>query len=70
MAGLFGGMALGAAIVLMYGIFVLISALVGTRPAATTYFAKQAFYIPLAIFLGVSLVFGVIGLIIGKMGRR
>jgi hypothetical protein len=70
MAGLFGGAALGAAIVLMYGIFVLIAAIVGTKPAAAAYFNNQAFYIPFGIFLGVALVVGVFGLIIGKMGRR
>jgi hypothetical protein len=69
-AAAFGGLALGGAIMLMYGIFVLIAALVGTRPAAATYFAKQAFYIPFAIGLGVALVLAVFGLIIGKMGRR
>jgi hypothetical protein len=70
MAAAFGGAALGGAIVLMYGIFVLISALVGTKPAATTYFKGQEFYIPFAIFVGVSLVLGVIGAIVGRMGRR
>jgi len=70
MAGAFGGAALGAALVLLYGIFCLIAALVGTRPQAVTYFAKQSFYIPFLLFIGVSIVFGVIGLIIGKMGRR
>jgi hypothetical protein len=65
-----GGLALGAAALLLYGIFVLIAALVGTRPAAATYFAKQPFYIPFAIGIGVAAVLGVVGLIIGKMGRR
>jgi hypothetical protein len=69
-AAAFGGLALGAAAMLMYGIFVLIAALVGTRPAAATYFAKQPFYIPFAIGIGVAAVLGVFGLIIGKMGRR
>jgi hypothetical protein len=69
-AAAFGGAALGGAIMLMYGIFVLIAALVGTRPAAATYFAKQQFYIPFLIGVGVSVVLAIFGLIIGKMGRR
>jgi hypothetical protein len=70
MAAAFGGLALGGAVMLMYGLFVLIAALVGTRPAAAMYFAKQQWFIPWAIGLGVAAVLGVFGLIIGKMGRR
>jgi hypothetical protein len=69
-AAAFGGAALGGAVMLMYGLFVLIAALVGTRPAAATYFAKQQFYIPFLIGVGVSVVLAIFGLIIGKMGRR
>jgi hypothetical protein len=66
----FGGAALGGFVVLLFGMFVLISALVGTYPDATKYFQKTSWFMPVVYGLGVAIVFGVIGLIGGKMGRK
>jgi hypothetical protein len=66
----FGAAALGGFAVLLYGMFVLVSALVGAYPPATSYFKDQAFYIPAVYGLGVALVFFIIGMVAGKMGRR
>jgi hypothetical protein len=70
MAVAFGGFALGGAIFVLFGIYVLIAALVGAYPDATSYFADKAFYIPFAFGLGVAVVCLVFGLLAGKMARR
>jgi hypothetical protein len=66
MAPAFGGMALGGFAVLLYGMFVLISALVGTHPDAASTFAKTSPLLVTAYGLGVAIVFFVIGLGLGK----
>lgn len=66
----FGGAALGGFVALLFGLFVLISALVGTYPEATKYFRSTSWYMPVVYGLGIAIVFGVFGLIVGKMGRK
>jgi hypothetical protein len=66
----FGGASLAGFAILLYGMYVLISALVGAYPGATSYFRNTAFYIPLAYGLGAALLFFVIGMLAGKGMRR
>lgn len=70
MALAFGAMSLAGFVMLLYGMYVLIAALVGATPAATSYLKNTAFYIPAAIGLGLALVFFVVGLVMGKATRR
>jgi hypothetical protein len=70
MAPAFGGLALGGFAVLLYGMFVLVSALVGAYPGATSYFKNTAFYMPAVYGLGIAIVFFVIGMLMGKVARR
>jgi hypothetical protein len=70
MALAFGAMALAGFGVLLFGAFVLISALVGTHPGATAYFATTPIYMPIVFGLGLVIVLFIIGAIVGRMGRR
>ena len=72
LAPAFGGAALGGAIVVMVAIYILLSAVAGTRPDLTTQFAKGNPLIPALYGLGVVALCFVVGLIIGKTtsGRR
>jgi hypothetical protein len=70
MAPAFGGAALAAAGVCLFGAFVLISSLVGTRPDIVQWFKAQSPFIAVAMGLGITLVFFVFGLIFGKLGKR
>ena len=54
----------------LFGAFVLISSLVGTRPEAVQWFKTQSPFIAVALGLGITLVFFVAGLIFGKLGKR
>jgi hypothetical protein len=66
----FGAAALCAALVILFGAYVLISAMVGTYPQATQWFAKQATWMAAVIGLGAALVFFIFGLLIGKTLAR
>ena len=72
MAPAFGGAALAAAGVLMFGIFVLLAALAGTMPDAIRYFDKDKWYMSLVYGFGAVIVLFIIGMLIGKTtaGRR
>jgi hypothetical protein len=70
MAGAFGGAALGGAIFLLFAIYVLISALVGAYPDATSYFDKKGLLIPFAFGCGVAAVCAVLGGLLGRVARR
>ncbi len=65
-AAAFGAAALCAALTMLFGAYVLISAMVGTYPQATQWFATRNPLIPAAIGAGASLVFFIFGLLIGK----
>jgi hypothetical protein len=68
-ASAFGAAALGASLFLIVGSLVLTSAVVGTRPGIVQTLTEQSFVILLGIGLGVALIFGVVGLLIGKSAR-
>ena len=68
-ASAFGAAALGASLFLIVGALVLTSAVVGTRPNLVKTLTEQSFVILLAIGFGLALVFGVIGLLVGKSAR-
>ena len=68
-ASAFGAAALGASLFLIVGALVLTSAVVGTRPGLVKTLTEQSFFILLGIGFGVALVFGVIGLLVGKSAR-
>ncbi len=65
-----GGAALGATLVVLFGIFVLTSAMAGYRPGILQTFAEYSLWVLAGIGLVVSIVFFVIGLIIGKATTR
>jgi hypothetical protein len=66
----FGAAALCAALVVMYGAFVLICAMVGTAPQAITFFAKLNPLMSGLFGLGAALIFFIIGLLVGKALAR
>jgi hypothetical protein len=70
MAPAFGAAALAGFAALLFGVFVLLSALAGTWPEATKYFDNQPFYMFILFGMGGVLVLFVLGLIVGKMARR
>jgi hypothetical protein len=65
MALAFGGAALGGFVMLLYGLYVLISAVVGASPG---YFRTAPLWMPAIIGLGIALVFAIIGAIAGRAG--
>jgi hypothetical protein len=68
-ASAFGAAALGASLFLIVGALVLTSAVVGTRPGLVQTLTEQSFWILLGIGAGLALVFGVVGLLVGKSAR-
>jgi len=68
-AGMFGGMALAASLFLLVGALVLTSAVVGTRPGLVQTLTDMKFIVVFGIGLGLALIFGIIGLLIGKSAR-
>lgn len=68
MAPAFGAMALAGFAVLLYGMFVLISALVGAHPDAASYFDKTSPFVIAAYGLGLAVLLFVAGMLIGKAG--
>jgi hypothetical protein len=68
-AGAFGGAALGASLFLIVGALVLTSAVVGARPGLVQTLTQYSFIVLAAIGLGLALVFGIVGLVIGKSAR-
>lgn len=72
MAPAFGGAAFAAAIVSLFGIFVLMSAVLGTRPASVTWFAERslALWPIVGIGFGLVLFFFIGGVVAGRLGKR
>ena len=68
-AAAFGGAALAASLFLMLGGLVLTSAVVGSRPGIVATLTKQNFLVVAGIGLGLALVFGIVGLLVGKSAR-
>jgi hypothetical protein len=69
MAAAFGGAALGAAFVLLFGIYILLSAVAGTHPDAAKYFGdapQHGWYMAALFGFGIVLVCFIIGLLVGK----
>jgi len=69
-AAAFGAAALAAALCLLFAAYVLISAMVGTHPPATVYFADKNPFMPALFGLGATVIFFVIGLLVGKTMAR
>jgi hypothetical protein len=72
LAPAFGGAALAAALVSLFGLFVLTSAVLGTRPASVEWFATKniSLVVGAAIFMGLVVFFFVGGLVVGRLGKR
>ena len=72
LAPAFGGAALAAAGVAIFGIFVLVSAVLGTRPPAVEWFATKniTIWAGAGMGFGAVLLFFVFGLIIGRLVKR
>jgi hypothetical protein len=71
MAPLLGGMALGAALMVLFGGLAVMSAVLETSPEPLAWFdfAAHAFLITAGIGIGVSLLFGAIGMVLGRAVR-
>lgn len=68
-AGAFGGAALAASLFLLLGCLVLTSAVVGTRPGLVQTLTEQGFLVVFGIGIGLVLIFGIVGLLVGKSAR-
>ena len=68
----FGAMSLGAALFLMFALFALVAAAVGTQPDPVKYFSEKdnAFMLIAAMGAGVAILFLAFGKLIGMSGRR
>lgn len=72
LAPAFGGVALASAAVCVFGLFVLISAMLGTRPDAVVWFETKK----INLWMGTGIGFGLVlfcfifGLILGRLGKR
>ncbi|MDB5295423.1 MAG: hypothetical protein JWO31_1406 [Phycisphaerales bacterium] len=66
----FGGAALGAGLVCLFGLFIVASGMYGARPPALDWFRDKTLPIIAAIGLAPVVLFGVFGLILGRLGRR
>jgi hypothetical protein len=74
LASALGGLALGAAFVVIFGVFVLVSALLGvplfSQDGVLQWFSDKNFMIVSAICLGPAVLFFIVGLVVGKAGAR
>ena len=70
LAPAFGGAALGATLVVLFAIFVLTSAMAGYRPNILQTFAEYSLWALAGVGAVISIIFFVIGLIIGKATTR
>lgn len=69
MAPAFGAMALAASFFLLIGGLVLASGVMGTQPALVAKLGEFSLPIVFAIGLGLAIVFGIIGMIVGRAAR-
>jgi hypothetical protein len=69
LAPFLGGAALGAAVMVLYGGLAVMSAVLETRPQPLTWLQDYSFPIVAGIGLGVSLLFGAVGMVLGKAVR-
>ena len=65
LAPAFGGAALGAAVMLLFGIYILMSAVAGLQPDAAKYFEGK-WYMSIVFGLGAVILFFIVGFVIGK----
>lgn len=65
-AAAFGGMALAAALFLLLGVLVLASGVLGTQPALVAKLGELGFLIVAAIGVALVIIFGIVGLVVGK----
>lgn len=66
----FGWLALGTAIITVFGIFALLSAVFGATSDWVGFFQTKAFFITLAILAAIPVIFFVFGLLVGKSRSR
>jgi hypothetical protein len=66
MSTAFGGAALAAALMVLFGGFALISAILGTRPAMLQQLDQMSMLVLAGIGVGVTLVFFITGAIVGR----
>jgi hypothetical protein len=71
-AGAFGAMALGTALFLMFGLFALITSVMGVQPDAVSYFSEKdnAFVLIVGMGAAVAVLFLAFGKLIGMSARR
>jgi hypothetical protein len=69
LAPFLGGAALGAAVMVLYGGLAVMSAVMETRPQPLTWVQDFSFFVIAGIGLGVALLFGAIGMVLGKVAR-
>lgn len=72
LAPAFGGAALAAALVCIFGLFVIINAMLGIRPDAVQWFEtkKINMWMGAGIGFGAVLLFFIFGLLLGRLGKR
>jgi hypothetical protein len=73
LAPAFGAMALAGFVVMMFATFVLITKLVGTTPDILGWFhghESSQFMVALGIGLGIAILFGVVGMIAGRVASK
>ena len=70
MAPAFGAAALAGAAMLIFAMFVVASAVAGTRPEIVETLAQKGWLVIAGIGAGLGIIFFVFGMIIGKMGTR
>jgi hypothetical protein len=69
LAPFLGGAALGAAVMVLYGGLAVMSAVMETRPQPLTWLQDFSFFIIAGIGVGVALLFGALGMVLGKVAR-
>jgi hypothetical protein len=70
MAAAFGGLALGTAFVVLFGLYALVSATFGVQPPALEWFQGKSMLIALGVCAAAPVVFFVFGLLLGKSAAR
>ena len=73
MAPMFGALALGGSIMLLFGVFVVITQLAGTRPDIVGWFGGfegSQFWVATGVGIGVAVVCGIIGMVAGRVATR
>ena len=70
LAPAFGGAALGAVLFVLYGTVILVSSILHAKPQMASWVADQKLAIVAAVGVGITVVFFIVGLFIGKATSR